>query len=524
MGDLLLGIDVGTYSSKGVLCRPDGEVVDEARADHELSVPRPGWAEHDADRIWWGDLVAIARRLTARLSTSDRIAAVAVSAIGPCLLPIDATGRALRPAILYGIDVRAAAQIDELERRYGREALVELGGMRLTSQAVGPKILWLREHEPDIYESAAQFLTATSYLVRRLTGETVIDRHTASHFNPLIDLTHLEWDERFAEGITDLKRLPNLRWSNEIVGVVTKAAAAETGIPSGTLVTAGTVDALAEAVSVGVVDPGDLMLMYGSTAFLILVVDRRRSHPDLWATAGAFPGSYALAAGMATTGSATTWFRNEFGRDLREGAGPDPYAVLAAEAAASPPGSRGLLFLPYLSGERTPIHDPNARGVLAGLSIGHSRGDVYRALLEGVAYGIRHNLDTMTAAGAPIERIVAVGGGTANQLWLQIVSDATGRSQVVPRQTIGAAYGDAFLAGYASGLIRDRSDLSRRWVQPGLSIEPGPNAKVYRSRYPLFADLYLGSRPVVHRLAALAADEDDSGNLKGVQRRHRPNE
>ncbi len=299
MGDLLLGIDVGTYSSKGVLCRPNGELLAEARADHELSVPRPGWAEQDADRVWWADVVAIARDLTARVPTGDRIAAVAVSAIGPCLLPVDAAGRPLRPAILYGVDVRASHQVEELEQRYGREALVELGGMRLTSQAVGPKILWLRAHEPDIYQRADRFLTATSYLVHRLTGETVIDRHTASHFNPLIALDRLEWDGRFATGIADLRQLPELRWSDEIVGAVTDAAAADTGLTAGTPVTAGAVDALAEAVSVGVVEPGDLMLMYGSTAFLILVVEDLRSHPDLWATAGAFPGTYALAAGMA---------------------------------------------------------------------------------------------------------------------------------------------------------------------------------------------------------------------------------
>jgi xylulokinase len=507
MSELLLGIDVGTYSSKGVLCRPSGAVLAEARAAHEMSVPRPGWAEHDADRVWWADVVAIARELTARIPAGDRIAALAVSAIGPCLLPVDAAGRPLRPAILYGVDARATRQIEDLEQRYGREALVELGGMRLTSQAIGPKILWLRAHEPDIYERASRFLTATSYLVRRLTGETVIDRHTASHFNPLIALDRLEWDARFAADITELEQLPELRWSDEIVGTVTDEAAAETGLTAGTPVTAGAVDALAEAVSVGVVEPGDLMLMYGSTAFLILVVERRRSHPDLWATAGAFPGQYALAAGMATTGSATTWFRNQFGRDLRVDGDPDPYAVLAEEAADAPAGARGLVFLPYFSGERTPIHDPDARGVLAGLTLGHRRGDVYRALLEGVAYGIRHNLETMASAGAPIGRIVAVGGGAANRLWLQIVSDVTGRSQIVPRQTIGAAYGDAFLAGLACGLIPDRSVLAARWVQPGTTVEPGPDASCYESPYRLFSDLYRDSRAVVHGLAAIGRDE-----------------
>ncbi|MBA2719291.1 MAG: sugar kinase, partial [Chloroflexi bacterium] len=317
MGELLLGVDIGTYSSKGVLCRPGGTVLAEARLEHQMSVPQPGYAEQDADAVWWSDFAGIARTLTSRVPAGDHIAAVAASAIGPCLLPIDEDGRPLRPGILYGVDVRAAAQIAELETRYGRDQLVELGGMRLTSQAVGPKILWLRELEPETWRKTARFHTASSYLVFRLTGRHVIDRHTASHFNPLFDLRNLRWDDRFARGIATIEQLPELSWSDEVIGEVTPKASAETGIAAGTPVACGTVDALAEAVSVGVVNPGDLMLMYGSTAFLILITAEPSSQPDLWTTAGAFRGQHALAAGMSTTGSATTWFRDQLGRDLR---------------------------------------------------------------------------------------------------------------------------------------------------------------------------------------------------------------
>jgi xylulokinase len=519
MDELLIGIDVGTYSSKGVLCRPDGTLVAEARVDHGLSIPRPGYAEHDADEVWWADVVALSRRLMQRVSSGERVAGVAVSAIGPCLLPVDREGRPLRPAILYGVDTRASDQIERLNAEYGRERLLELGGMRLTSQAVGPKILWLRENEPEVYRQSARFLTASSYLVFRLTGEYVIDRHTASHFNPLIDIDSLEWDGRFASGIALLEQLPGLRWSNEVVGPISAAAGAETGLPPGTPVTAGAVDALAEAVSVGAVRPGDLMLMYGSTAFLILVLDRRASHPDLWITAGALEGQYALAAGMATTGTATTWFRDQFAQDLIEAegvGGQDAYEALAEEAARSPVGAAGLLALPYFSGERTPIHDPDARGVFAGLSLAHTRGDLYRALLEGIAFGIGHNLGAMGESGAPISRLVAVGGGAANRLWLQIVSDVTGFTQLLPERTIGAAYGDAFLAALATGTVRGLDSLEREWVTIADEVHPDESsAERYRQIQVLFHELYTRTRSTVHALGGLSA-EAEAGRVADV--------
>jgi xylulokinase len=513
--ELLLGIDVGTYSSKGVLCRRDGTVVASCQVNHGLSVPKPGYAEHDADAVWWADVCQISRELAGHVAGGERIGVAAISAIGPSLVALDDRGRPLRPAILYGVDTRATQQIGALEERYGRDALVALGGMRLTSQAVGPKIMWLRENEPDVHAAAASFVTATTYLNYRLTGELVIDRHTASHFNPLIDIATLEWDDRFADSIARSDQLATPRWSNELIGSVSPGAAAETGIPAGTPVTAGAVDALAEAVSVGVVSPGDLMLMYGSTAFMILVTDRATGHPDLWTTAGALPGQYALAAGLATSGAATTWFRDQFAGELvaaHAAGGPDPYEVLAAEAALSPPGARGVLALPYLSGERTPLHDPDARGVFAGLSLAHTRGDLYRALLEGVACAIAHNIDTMQSA-AGIDRLVAVGGGAVNRLWLQIVSDVSGRRQLLPRQTIGAAYGDAFLGGLAIGAV-DRDALPRDWVDVVDEIEPDErNRERYHEQRALFHKLYAETKDTVHALSA----SDTPGGPKADQ-------
>lgn len=503
MGELLLGIDVGTYSSKGVLVTPDGQVLKSRVVEHGLDIPRPGWAEQDAEGVWWADVVALCRGLLdGQPYGGADVAAVSLSAIGPCLLPLDRKGRPLRPGILYGVDTRATEEIAYLEATLGQEAIFALSGMSLSSQAIGPKILWLKRHEPEIWRQTARLTTASSYLSYRLTGEHVMDRHTASHYIPLFDLERLEWTDRYAAEVADPALLPRLGWSDEQAGEVSPAGARESGLKAGTPVAVGAVDALAEAVSVGVIQPGDLMVMYGSTTFFILVQERPTPDPRMWTVAGARRGQYNLAAGMATTGSLTRWFRDELARDLNEA---EAYERLYQGAEGVPPGARGLLVLPYFSGERTPINDPKARGLIAGLSLSHSRDELFRAVLEGVGYGIRHNLETFRAIGAPVRRVVAVGGGTKGRTWLQIVCDISGQEQLLPEVTIGASYGDAFLAGVVGGLLR-WEDLGR-WVRLRERVAPDPAHQArYDELYRLFLELYASTRPLVHRLAGMSQE------------------
>jgi xylulokinase len=507
MGELLLGVDVGTYSSKGVLCSPSGEVLASETVEHRLSLPRPGWAEQDADAIWWADFVAITRTLLSGKYTGQDVGAVGVSAIGACMLPVDRIGRPLRPGILYGIDTRATDEIAWLNAHFGEESMFQLSGMALTSQAIGPKILWLRRNEPEVFAQTHKILTASSYLILRLTGEYIIDRHTASYFNPLVNLETIEWDDRFAEPIVEAEQLPKMFWSTEIAGGVSEAAANETGLKTGTPVSAGVVDAAAEAISVGVEEPGDMMIMYGTTMFFIHVTDRPVPDPRMWATAYCFPGTFDIAAGMATSGALTRWFRDQFGHEemaAEAQGGENAYAALANAASEVRPGSDGLVCLPYFSGERTPINDPLARGVFAGLTLSHTKAHLYRSVLEGTAYGVRHNLDAMKEMGAEPKRLVAVGGGAKNRLWLQIVSDVTGNPQVVPKRTIGASLGDAFLAGLAAGVISDRTALRRDWVQTESIIEPNPsNARVYEEYYQVYRGLYDHANEDLHDLARL---------------------
>lgn len=486
MADLYLGIDIGTSSSKGVLVTGQGKVLARASREHETSTPHPGWVEHDARTVWWSDFLAIARELAP--AADGRLVGLAVSGIGPCLLPADGSGRPLRPAILYGVDTRAGAEIAELTDELGAEEILRRGGTPLSSQAVGPKIRWLARHEPEVWERTEMLLMASSYLVHRLTGQYVLDHHSASQCDPMYDQNCLDWATDWAATVAPGLTLPELAWPTEVVGTVTAEAAARTGLPRGLPVTAGTVDAWAEATSVGVREPGDVMVMYGTTMFLIQVLQAPNPHPALWTTSGVLPGTRSLAAGMATSGAVTDWLRRLVGAE---------FATLVAEAAEVPPGSRGLLLLPYFAGERTPIFDPSARGVIAGLTLSHGRDELYRAALEGIAYGVRHNLEVMREAGGRARRLVAVGGGTQGGLWTQIVTDVTGEEQQVPTETIGACLGDALLAAVATGASVD----VEAWNPASHTVRPSGTGR-YEEYYRRYRELYPATVDVAHFLAA----------------------
>ena len=492
---LTLGIDIGTFESKGVLVDREGRVVAQAAVPHRMEVPRPGWAEHDAETVWWGDTVAICQRLLADSGVDPAtIGAVAVSAIGPCLLPVDAEGRALRKGILYGVDTRASAEIDELNRQIGEATILSRCGNALTSQAVGPKILWLRRNAPELWEKTARLMTSTTWITYRLTGESVIDHYTAANFAPLYDIARRDWCHDLAPGLCPDGMLPRLAWSTEIAGHVTAAAARETGLAEGTPVTVGTIDAAAEAVSVGVRAPGDMMLMYGSTIFVILVADRLLDDPRLWHAPWLFPGQSAAMAGLATSGTLTHWFRDTFAREVPK---DEAFAVLAAEADTVPPGARGLIVLPHFSGERTPLHDPLAKGAVFGLNLTHGRPEIYRAVLEGIACATRAITDTYAEAGQRPLNTRAVGGGTKNALWLQATSDLTGLDQTVCRVSTGASYGDAFLAAVAIGAA-EPGDIAR-W-NPADRIVPARPSAAYDLLYDRYRRLYAQTKDIAHDL------------------------
>jgi xylulokinase len=460
----VVGVDIGTSSSKGVLVDLDGRVIRSSTREHDVDRPHPGWVEMDA-AVWWHEFVLLTRELLAPGDAEVR--AVGVSGMGPCVLLTDAAGRPLRPAILYGIDTRSTPQIERLNERFGADEIMRRCGSALSTQAAGAKLAWVADAEPENLRAARRLFMPSSWLVYQLTDEYVLDQHSASQCTPLYDSENHDWYRPWAQEIVPELVLPPLRWSGEVAGTVTARAASATGLAPGIPVITGTIDAWSEAISVGAHGVGDLMLMYGTTMFLV-----------------------NLAGGMATSGAITAWLRDLFGSL--------DYTELLRLAERSGPGAGGLLMLPYFAGERTPVMDPAARGIIAGLTLSHTRGDLYRAALEATGFGVRHNIETIAAAGGDIRRVVAVGGGTQGALWTQIVSDITGRPQVIPSQTIGASYGGAFLAAQT---VRDVS--IDRWNPVKEIRSPRPEfAADYDELYGLYRELYTGTKAVAHALTA----------------------
>ncbi|KRO33348.1 MAG: hypothetical protein ABR64_03695 [Actinobacteria bacterium BACL2 MAG-121001-bin67] len=506
--DLLLGIDIGTYESKGVLTTITGEVIAQVAVPHQLLFPRAGWAEHDPELTWWGDFCTITKQL---LSTPGVVAAdikgVGISAIGPDVLPIDENFNPLRMGILYGVDTRAVKEIDELNAKYGEDEIFNATANCLSSQSTGPKILWIKKNEPEVYKKARWFVDATTFIVARLTSRVVIDHFSAGCMVPMYDPWSNKWSDRFCEDFVNLEQLPEILWSHELAGRVTSKASELTGLAEGTPVSVGTIDAGAEALSVGVTKPGEMMMMYGSTIFMIQVTDNDQAREKrLWAGPYLFPGTWCLLAGMATSGSLTRWFRDQFAPELvaaEKSGGASAYAELVKEAAETKPGAEGVIVLPYFSGERTPVMDPRAKGMIFGLSLTHSRGHIFRAILEGMGHGVKQHVDLFTSIGARPKTIKSVGGGTKNSIWLQAISDISGVPQEVAPLTFGASYGDALLAGVAVGLVSSPEEI-RTWQGKARTINPDEKlAETYRPLSEIYTSLYDATKNQMHKLHEL---------------------
>ena len=511
----LLGVDIGTYSSKGMLVNSaDGRVEVSYAIEHGISMPKPGYVEQDADVIWWHEFVQICRWLIKESGINPRqIKGVGISGIGNCALPIDENGKPLRPGILYGIDTRATAEIAELESAIGRDKIFQLAGAHLSSSVIGPKILWVKHNEPEVYAKARWWLNSHSYIIFRLTKHATIDIYSSCGYAPMLDIEKIQWAAEMAPYVAPLETMPDLLWSNEVAGEVTKDAAHETGLAEGTPVIAGTIDAGAEAISAGLADFGDMMMMFGSSNSLILKTDKLVRTQNFWSLNWMEPKTYAIVGGMTTVGSLTRWFRDNLAPQevsVQKAGGENAYAAMAKLAQESSLGARGLIALPYFNGERTPIYDPHAKGMFFGLTLKHTRADMYRALLEGVGYGIRHNIDTLLAEGAQPKRILGVGGGTLNLGWMQIISDIAGIGMAIPEKQLGAPYGDAFMAGVGTGLIGGWGEI-KRWVHNNVEIKPNvENRTQYEPLFRIFRGLYDQTKDLMELLSAIQHGENNS--------------
>lgn len=503
--NLLLGIDIGTYSSKGVITNKDGEIIAEDLVEHGLSLPSPAWAEHDAEKIWWHDFKILVKKLKERANISPRqISAVGVSALGPDLVPLDKEGHCLRPAILYGIDARAQKQIEKVVKSFGEEYILNLTGNSLSSQSIIPKMLWLRENEPEIFRKTDKILTATSFIVYKLTDNFYVDYLNASVAG-LVDIRGACWaTDLFKEFGFSLDLFPKLAWATEVAGGVTLKASLETGLKEGTPVIVGTCDAGAEAISGGVIEPGENILVYGSTISFLQYLKEPIFHPDLFSGLYCIPNSYFTGGATATGSALTKWFRDNFGHleKLKESIdGTNAYDLLNEEVSQLESGPTGLMVLPFFSGARTPINDKKAKGLIAGLTLSHNKAQIYKAILEGVGFEIRSVFNVLEQAGANPKRNISVGGGIKNTVWPQIISDITGREQDCVAQALGAPLGSAFLAGLGAGIIKDIRSLREKWVKIERNIKPSAaiNYK-YEKYYQLYQPFYQATKDLIHKL------------------------
>lgn len=501
----LLGFDVGTSESKGSLTDLKGQILATAAVSHSVYSPKPGFAEHDPVNDWLKDFRLIIRELLEKAGgCAEEIAAVGISTIMAAVTVVDENCEPLRNAILYGIDSRCVAQAQELNEKIGEERMLQEFGTVCTIEHFGPKLLWIKENEPEIYKKIRHVTFASGFLTARLTGNYYVDKYSAASALPMLNPGTQQWNEEFCEMICPKEWLPEIADSTySIAGCVTKQGAKETGLAEGTAVICGTTDAGAEAVSVGVVNPGDTMLMYGSTAFYISVMDTVLKDTKLWSNPYTIDGRYSCAGGMATTGSLTRWIRDELAPDLRakEAAGDEnAYTALFREAENISPGSDGLIILPYFQGERMPIQDPAAKGVMFGLNLQHTRGHIVHAAFEGIGYGIAQNLDLIRNAGIVLDKVTAVGGGTKSLLWLQTVSNICGITQIVPEITIGASYGDALMAGLAVGTIESPEKI-KELVKIKHVIEPDMEKhREYKKYRDIYHELYIRNKDLMHLL------------------------
>lgn len=465
-----LGIDIGTFESRGILIDESFRVAADASVPHGMDNPQPGWFEQEAEAVWWGDLCKLCRTLIKQSGIRpEQIACVGTSALGTDCLPVDEQCRPLRPAILYGIDARASEEAAWLTEYYGQARVQELFGHPICSGDTATKILWLRRHEPEIYAKTAYFLTGSSFLTARLTGKYVIDQALAKgSFRPLYQA-----DGSVNEAECGLYCRPDqiaaCAWSTDIVGTVTPEAAAQTGLATGTPVITGTGDSTAEAISVGLVEPG----------------------------------TYCLGDGTNAAGTLTRWVRDLlYSKELEaeKQGGENAYAVMAREAAAVPPGSDGLIMLPYIYGERSPLQDAEATGMLFGLKGTHGRAQINRAALEAVGYSTYQHLLLFEELGVPPRRIITAGGGTKNAAWMQIICDMAGMPLTIPEPFQCSSYGDAMLAALGVGALESFAAL-RAALPQGRILQPDrKNHEFYQEHYPIFRDLYLENRDRMHRM------------------------
>lgn len=506
MDELLLGIDVGTTAAKAALFTVDGRLSGVAQADYPLNHLRPNWVEQNPEDWWQAVCLALQQVLSAVPNARERILGVAVSAQAPTLIALDINGAPLRPALIW-MDRRAESEAEFLAQSADVYAIT---GNRADAFYVAPKLRWLKTYEPHLLAQTRYFMQINGNINYRLTGEFSLDPAHAALLQ-LRDYRSGEWSPLLCDlcGV-EPTQFPSITPADQVIGQVTPTAASLTGLRPGTPVLTGTVDGSAAALEAGVVEVGSAAEMTGTSTVLIMPTDGSITESAFIAMPHAIPNVHLLLGAMAASGASLRWYLDQFGLVEQQSAkqsGLDPFSLLEKQAAEVKAGSDGVLFLPYMMGERAPIWHTAARGVFFGLTLATPRGALIRAILEGTAFALRHNVEVARKAGVRIDELRSIGGGTRSPLWNQIKADVLGVPVLLPQTSVGAPFGDAVLVGMSSGLYPDVRQTLRKLVVIQKRYEPDPtNQKRYEAIYPLFRSLYEHLRDDFDRAAAIYGD------------------
>lgn len=509
MTTYLLGIDVGTTGAKALLIEAGGAVKASATTEYPMFTPQPLWAEQNPADWWAASVTSIKRVLKNGEVEADEVAGIGLTGQMHGLVLLDVHGDVLRPCIMWN-DQRTAAQCAAITEKVGQDRVLELTGNPILPGFTAPKIVWVREHEPEVYEQIAHVLLPKDY-VRYCLTQSFFSEVSGASGTSMFDVGQRRWSDDML-GALDVPRewLPEVAESPEVTAHVSARAAKETGLLEGTPVVGGGGDQAAQAVGTGIVTEGLVSATIGTSGVVFAASDEYRVEPEgrLHAFCHAVPGMWHLMGVMLSAAGSFRWYRDTLGNAERAKAaetGRDAYDILTEAAAEVPAGCEGLLFLPYLSGERTPHPDPNARGVFFGLTLRHEKAHMTRAVLEGVTFGLRDSLELMRELGLSFEQVRASGGGARSPLWRQILADVFDTEIVTVNVTEGAAYGAALLAGVGTGVYDDVAEAAQTVIRVTDRTQPGPAVPVYADYYPRYRALYPALAPEFEALAEVVS-------------------
>lgn len=492
MEKLLLGIDIGTSACKVAVFDLDGHVVSQANKAYSLYYPEKDFVEQDAEEWWNAVCEAIKDCIKNSNINPKQIKGIGVDGQGWAALPVDAKGRPLHNAMIW-MDRRATKQCKKVLEEIGEDKIFEVSGNPFDATYTTPKILWLKENKPDIFAGTYKFLQSNSYIAFKLTGAMTQDLSQGYGLH-CFNIKTGKYDTEMCENMgIPLEKLPDIVACDQIIGTVNGTAAKQTGLVAGIPVVAGGLDAACGTLGAGVIEPGQTQEQGGQAGGMSICLDKPIGHKKLILSFHVIPDAWLLQGGTVGGGS-LKWFRNEFGeyeKYMETQNGENSFDMLVNDAKDINAGADGVIYLPYMAGERSPIWDKHAKGVIYGLGYDKTKGHIVRAILEGTAYSLKHNLQTAKESGVEINELIAVGGAANSLTWTQIKSDVTGMKIKVPTADTASTLGVALLAGVGTGLYKNYKEAVERTIKITRIQEPNKEAhEIYEKYFPIYLEIY----------------------------------